>query len=261
MNNIKNYKLIDISSNDIIGSVCLAESINHDKFNNLKKISNDITKNIILSSLNHPHIIKIYGCFEFGNNKYLVVECFDYTLEQAINICRWNKYIDNFKLILMQILIAVDYLHENNIIHFNINPNNIIINSTFKKAKLLDLGSASSSLTKSSKSMTSLWYRSIEMLLDDSNSDFKSDIWSIGCVFAEMVLSIPIFIGFENITQLYEIAKILGESDDKESKKNNLFKKLKKLDNNGIDLITQMFIYDKNKRIDAKTALNHDFFK
>ena len=123
------------------------------------------------------------------------------------------------------------------------------------------------------KEVLTLWYRAPELLLGINEYSTPVDIWSIGCIFAELILKQPLFKGEYEIEQLFKIFHVLGtpnkdiwpevETLPNYSPEFPKFKPLKiedyfiGLDKNGIDLLKQMLAYDPNQRITAKQALMH----
>ena len=129
--------------------------------------------------------------------------------------------------------------------------------------------------------VVTLWYRSPEVLLHSTYSS-SVDTWSLGCIFAELYLRHPLFIGNSDVDQLFKIFNILGlpsEQDwpvnsviplDSFSSNNNLkkiqhgslFKKLiPSMDANASDLLAKLLDFNIQNRITCKHALNHAYFK
>ncbi|XP_071430056.1 cyclin-dependent kinase 3 isoform X2 [Pithys albifrons albifrons] len=124
--------------------------------------------------------------------------------------------------------------------------------------------------------VVTLWYRAPEILLGCRYYSTPVDIWSIGCIFAEMVTRKALFPGDSEIDQLFQIFRTLGTPtevtwpgvtqlpDYKESFPRWPRKKMKdivpNLDREGRDLLMQLLLYDPSKRISAKAALNHQYF-
>lgn len=118
-----------------------------------------------------------------------------------------------------------------------------------------------------------LWYRAPEILLGCLEYSFAVDIWSIGCIIAEMHLKRPLFQGEYDIDQLYKIFRIMGTPNVnvwpdvvtlQHYKKTfpqwspkNLRDEIPTLSSLEADLISRMLVYDPNHRISAKQALNH----
>ena len=137
--------------------------------------------------------------------------------------------------------------------------------------------------------VVTLWYRAPELLLGSNLYNGKAvDMWSVGCILAELLLKEPIFMGSGELDQLDKIFKTLGTPTDelwkgwknlrhakvisaaKKGCKNKLRDKFPKfaLEENdmyltdlGLDLLNKMLTYDPEKRISAKEALNHPWFK
>ncbi|XP_048784615.1 cyclin-dependent kinase 2 isoform X2 [Lagopus muta] len=125
--------------------------------------------------------------------------------------------------------------------------------------------------------VVTLWYRAPEILLGCKYYSTAVDIWSLGCIFAEMVTRRALFPGDSEIDQLFRIFRTLGTPDEaawpgvtalpdyKPSfpkwARQDLGKVVPPLDEEGRKLLAQMLHYDPNKRISAKAALGHPFFR
>jgi cell division cycle 2-like protein len=137
--------------------------------------------------------------------------------------------------------------------------------------------------------VVTLWYRAPELLLGTKNYSEKIDIWSIGCIFAELILREPLMAGKNEMDQLACIFRVLGNPTDERfpawkdlkyagkvalNKKHNKSQLRMKfplkslsdedpmfLSNEGHDLMQQMFAYDASKRISAAEALKHPWFQ
>ncbi|XP_004401701.1 cyclin-dependent kinase 2 isoform X5 [Enhydra lutris kenyoni] len=125
--------------------------------------------------------------------------------------------------------------------------------------------------------VVTLWYRAPEILLGCKYYSTAVDIWSLGCIFAEMVTRRALFPGDSEIDQLFRIFRTLGTPDEvvwpgvtsmpdyKPSfpkwARQDFSKVVPPLDEDGRSLLSQMLHYDPNKRISAKAALAHPFFQ
>ena len=127
--------------------------------------------------------------------------------------------------------------------------------------------------------VVTLWYRAPELLLGSTEYSTPIDIWSIGCIFAEMVTKRPLFTGDSEVDQLYRIFRVLGTPNEKIWPGVTSFKDYKmtfpnwrpqpleksianlNLDIAGMDLLRRMLKYDPCERISAKSALKHPYFK
>lgn len=182
------------------------------------------------------------------------------------------------KLYLYQMMRALTYIHALGICHRDIKPQNILVNTQTHQVYLCDFGSAKI-LTPGEPNVAyicSRYYRAPELIFDATQYTTAIDIWSMGCVFAEMMLGRPIFPGDSSVDQLVEIIKVLGTPTKdqiyamnpgyKESRLPNLqgqpwskvFKR--NLPADALDLLSKMFIYKPNERITALDALLHPYF-
>ncbi|URD83982.1 hypothetical protein MUK42_02664 [Musa troglodytarum] len=125
--------------------------------------------------------------------------------------------------------------------------------------------------------VVTLWYRAPEILLGSRNYSTPVDVWSVGCIFAEMANQRPLFPGDSEIDELFKIFRILGTPNEEiwpgvtslPDFKSAFPKWLPKdlttvvpnLEAAGIDLLSKMLHLDPSKRITARQALDHDYFK
>jgi mitogen-activated protein kinase 15 len=120
------------------------------------------------------------------------------------------------KYVLYQLLVGTKYLHEMGLIHRDLKPSNILLDSNCS-SKICDFGLAR--LVKSYDKETSImtegvatrWYRSPEVLLGSTSYGYEADIWSIGCIMAEILIKNPMFPGSSTINQLEKILQFTGK--------------------------------------------------
>ena len=102
------------------------------------------------------------------------------------------------------------YVHEQGISHRDLKPENILMNDE-NVVKICDFGSAKILDQKlNTPYIVSRYYRAPELIFGNSNYTTTIDVWSVGCVIAELMLGQPIFPGESGVDQLVEIIKILG---------------------------------------------------
>ena len=230
----------------------------------------------ILRELTHPNIVQLKDVVCDNNKLYLLFEFVDYDLRKYLEDLEDNNLEeDKIKSLLYQILDAVAYCHSKKIIHRDLKPQNILLDKN-EVIKIADFGLArafSIPIRPYTKEVLTLWYRAPELLLGINEYSTPVDIWSIGCIFAELILKKPFFKGDYEIEQIYKIFSILGtphndiwpevsslpnyQLEFPQFNKINLRNIFTKLDDNGIDLLSSMLKYDPNQRITAKEALLH----
>jgi cyclin-dependent kinase 2 len=182
---------------------------------------------------------------------------------------------------MFQLLKGVDHLHSHKILHRDLKPQNILVKEDKWILKLADFGLSrvySIPIRPYTKEVLTLWYRAPELLLGTNEYSTPVDIWSIGCIFAEMYIKQPLFRGVTEIDELNTIFEIKGTPNKdiwfdidklpnynlivfKKYKKQDIKDVIKNMDEDAIDLFQKMTEYDPNKRITAKDALNHPFLK
>lgn len=167
------------------------------------------------------------------------------------------------------------------IMHRDLKPQNLLIDLKTRTIKLADFGLGrvfSLPVAKYTHEVVTLWYRAPEILLGTRLYSTAVDMWSVGCILAEMILGRPLFSGESEIEQLLAIFRILGTptsntwTDVKQLrdwheypqwKTQHLataFSGLASLGADGVELLTQMVQLAPNNRISAIDALNNPYF-
>lgn len=112
---------------------------------------------------------------------------------------------------LLQILLGLKYVHSADVLHRDLKPSNLLLNASCD-LKICDFGLART--REASPFMTEYvvtrWYRAPELLLNSDNYTPAIDVWSVGCILAEMLGRKPIFPGKDPVDQLRLIVRILG---------------------------------------------------
>lgn len=185
-----------------------------------------------------------------------------------------------FKSICFQLLRSINYLHDNKVIHRDLKPSNIMI-SKEGEVKLIDFDliyktdSEESELVPSN--LATLLYMPPENFLNKNTNYFGIDLWSLGCVFAEMYLSFPIFKEEGSLGVLSKICNTLGFKRDQLDSSFSLIKSHikfndKKSDNYHFDklfgscedpfryLLKSLLQLDPNLRMSANIAISSEYF-
>jgi len=182
------------------------------------------------------------------------------------------------KVYMYQIARSLAYIHSLGICHRDIKPQNLLLNSKTHEVKLCDFGSAKM-LVKGEANVAyicSRYYRAPELVFEATEYTPKIDVWSMGCVMAELLLGNPLFPGDSGVDQLIEIIKVLGTPTKEQihamNKHHTSFKfpQIKshpwpkvfrnKAPPDAVDLVSKLLRYDPTTRLEAFEVLAHPFF-
>ncbi|KAE9586157.1 putative mitogen-activated protein kinase CMGC-MAPK family [Lupinus albus] len=209
---------------------------------------------------------------------YLVYELMDTDLHHIITSSQALSD-DHCQYFLFQLLQGLKYLHLANILHRDLKPGNLLINANCD-LKICDFGLARTYASNNefmTEYVVTRWYRAPELLLCCDNYGTSIDVWSVGCIFAELLGRKPIFPGSDCLNQLYQIINILGSQGEEDlefidnPKSNKYIKSLPyspgipfpRLYPNAhplaIDLLAKMLVFDPSKRISVTEALEHPY--
>ncbi|CAD7698340.1 unnamed protein product [Ostreobium quekettii] len=239
----------------------------------------------IMRLLDHPNIVRLQHCFatrkEDGETYlHLVLE---YIPDTVYRICRhYSKNASRIPILYTKIYVyqmcrALAHLHKMGICHRDIKPQNLLVNIETQQLKLCDFGSAKV-LVKGEPNISyicSRYYRAPELIFGATEYTTAIDMWSIGCVMAELLLGQPMFPGESGIDQLVEIVKVLGTPTKEQIVSMNptytefkfpqvdpcsLKKVFKKVPADTVDLVSKFLVYTPADRITAIGALAHPCF-
>ncbi|KAJ6756983.1 SHAGGY-RELATED PROTEIN KINASE ALPHA [Salix koriyanagi] len=237
--------------------------------------------------LDHPNVVSLKHCFFSTTEKdelylNLVLEYVPETVHRVIKHHRkMNQKMPLIyvKLYSYQIFRALSYIHRAiGVCHRDIKPQNLLVNPHTHQVKLCDFGSAKV-LVKGEPNISyicSRYYRAPELIFGATEYTTAIDIWSAGCVLAELLLGQPLFPGESGVDQLVEIIKVLGTPTREEIKcmnpnyteykfpqiKAHPWHKIfqKRMPPEAVDLVSRLLQYSPNLRCTALDALTHPFF-
>lgn len=207
----------------------------------------------------------------------LICELMDMNIYELIRGKRHYLPERKVKHYMYQLLKSVEHMHRHGIFHRDVKPENILIKEDL--LKLADFGSCRSVYSKQpyTEYISTRWYRAPECLLTDGYYTYKMDMWSVGCVFFEILSLHPLFPGSNEVDQIAKIHDILGTPDPsvlnklKKSRGMNfnfppkkgsgIERLLPHVSTEAVELIYQMCTYDPDERMSAKQALRHQYFK
>jgi len=233
----------------------------------------------LLKELQHKNIVSLEDVLMQESKLYLIFEFVAMDLKKFMDSVV-DRQLDQLLIqsYMHQILEGILFCHQRRVLHRDLKPQNLLVDE-HGTIKIADFGLARAfgvPVRVYTHEVVTLWYRAPEVLLGSHRYSCPVDIWSIACIFAEMINSRPLFQGDSEIDQLFRIFRILRTPTDdiwpgvtqlqdyKPSfpswTDNNLSKNLKTSDNNIVDLMQKMLIYDPAQRINAKVALAHPYF-
>ncbi|KAG9129271.1 hypothetical protein Leryth_015663 [Lithospermum erythrorhizon] len=233
---------------------------------------------ILLRQLDHPNIIKLEGLAtsRMQYSLYLVFEYMQSDLTRIIAGPGGRLTEPQLKSYMQQLLSGLQHCHEKGILHRDIKGSNLLIDKN-GMLKIADFGLANYYQPKSRRPLTNqvvtLWYRAPELLLGSTNYGVGIDLWSVGCLLAEMFLARPILPGRNEVEQLHKIFKLCGSPPE------DYWKKLKssasfhpphykssfreafhRLPDSAFGLLYQLLHLDPARRGTAVSALQDEFF-
>ncbi len=234
----------------------------------------------LLKDLQHENVVGLLDVVHEDRKLHLVFEFLDLDLKKHMDTSP-QSYKDplRVKRYLYQMLDGIAYCHSHRILHRDLKPQNLLIDRANDKLKLADFGLARAfgiPLRPFTHEVITLWYRAPEILLGSKHYSTPVDLWSIGCIFAEMVNQKPLFPGDSEIDEIFKIFQIRGTPDDKSYpgvsalpdykdifpkwNRQNLKSLVPTLCAPGLDLLDKLLDYIPSRRISAKAALSHPYF-
>eukprot|EP00744_Colponema_vietnamica_P003082 GILI01004766.1.p1 GENE.GILI01004766.1~~GILI01004766.1.p1 ORF type:complete len:314 (-),score=90.79 GILI01004766.1:85-975(-) len=232
----------------------------------------------LLKELQHINIVRLHDVVHTERKLTLVFEYLDQDLKKLLDVCEGGLDPQTTKSFLFQLLRGIAFCHQHRVLHRDLKPQNLLINRE-GMLKLADFGLARAfgiPVRSYTHEVVTLWYRAPDVLMGSRKYSTPVDIWSVGCIFAEMVNGRPLFPGTSEQDQLVKIFRILGTPLEEkwpamvelpEYKKDfprfegqPLASVVPNLDPLGVDLLQSMLQFDPNQRITAKQALQHPYF-
>ncbi|KAF9584730.1 cyclin-dependent serine/threonine protein kinase [Lunasporangiospora selenospora] len=232
----------------------------------------------LLKELKQNNIVRLYDVLHTEKKLTLVFEFLDSDLKKFLDTYSGDIDATTIKQLMYQLMKGIEFCHEHRVLHRDLKPQNLLIN---KKGdlKLADFGLARAfgiPVRSYSHEVVTLWYRAPDVLMGSKQYSTSIDIWSAGCIFAEMTSGRPLFPGSSVQDQLLKIFKILGTPTEESWPGVSRLPEYRpdfpiynpiplesivpKLDAAGIDLLSRLITYNPEKRISAEAALSHPYF-
>jgi len=289
---MENYKVIKALGQGTWGVVHQAEQKGTGRIVAVKKIKSQkydegvnftaIREIKLLREFKHENIIELVDVFTTPDQAMcLVYECASTDLEKIIKNKGIPLSMGDVKQHLFQLLTAVDACHERWILHRDLKPDNMLYMDD-GTMKLADFGLArmyGTPKARLSPEAITLWYKPPELLLGAYEYSSTCDMWSVGCIFAELLLRRPFLQGKNDYTQLDVIFTVFGTPTDNNwpdhkflplpskgllwddcSPQQPFDEYFPAAPRDAISLLRSMLTLDPNTRISASNALSHPYF-
>ncbi|KAK9989577.1 hypothetical protein SO802_029816 [Lithocarpus litseifolius] len=235
----------------------------------------------LLKEMQHGNIVRLQDVVHSEKRLYLVFEYLDLDLKKYMDSSpEFATDLRQIKMFLYQILRGIAYCHSHRVLHRDLKPQNLLIDRRTNALKLADFGLARAfgiPVRTFTHEVVTLWYRAPEILLGSRHYSTPVDVWSVGCIFAEMVNQRALFPGDSEIDELFKIFRVLGTPNDNtwpgvtslpdykstfpKWPPKDLATVVPSLDSAGVDLLSKMLCFDPSRRVTARSALEHEYFK
>ncbi|KAL4775778.1 mitogen-activated protein kinase mpkC [Aspergillus nidulans var. acristatus] len=221
----------------------------------------------LLRHLRHDNLINMSDIFISPlEDVYLVTELLGTDLHRLLNGKPLeSKFAQYFTY---QILRGLKYIHSAGVIHRDLKPGNLLINENCD-LKICDFGLARVQEPQMTGYVSTRYYRAPEIMLTWQRYGNKVDLWSVGCILAEMLLGRPLFPGTDHINQFWLITDLLGNPPDEVIDRittNNVSMHLLPASLSGtssdqlnlaLNLLDNLLVFDPDRRISAEQGLKH----
>ena len=235
----------------------------------------------LMKELKHENIVSLHDVIHTENKLMLVFEYMDKDLKKYMDSRGDRGQLDyiTIKSFMYQLLQGIAFCHENRVLHRDLKPQNLLINNK-GQLKLGDFGLARAfgiPVNTFSNEVVTLWYRAPDVLLGSRTYNTSIDIWSAGCIMAEMYTGRPLFPGTTNEDELQKIFRLMGTPSERSWPGISQFPEYKptfhiyatqdlrsilpQVDQLGLDLLGRMLQLRPEMRISAKDALGHQWFR
>jgi cyclin-dependent kinase len=236
----------------------------------------------LLKELKDDNIVRLLDIVHADQKLYLVFEFLDVDLKRYIEMGNQNRRPITLSIVQKfthQLNSGLLYCHSHRILHRDLKPQNLLIDNR-DNLKLADFGLSRAfgiPMRTYTHEVVTLWYRAPEVLLGSRHYSTAIDMWSVGCIFAEMAMQgTPLFPGDSEIDQIFKIFRILGTPNEEvwpgvstlpdykptfpQWSRQELSRIVTTIGEDGLDMLKKTLTYDSAKRLSAKRALQHPYF-
>ncbi|KAL4535722.1 hypothetical protein Ndes2526A_g06534 [Nannochloris sp. 'desiccata'] len=293
---LSRYSLIRPIGKGAYGTVCSADDLITNERVAIKKIGNvfdsplDARRTLreirLLCRLRHENIVGLRDVFpppaaSAGNFQdiYMVYDLLDTDLHQIIRSPQLLSP-DHVKFMAYQLVRGLAFLHSAGVVHRDLKPSNLLLNANCD-LRICDFGLARTGVDTDAvmpEYVVTRWYRAPELLLSCTGYGAPIDMWSVGCIVAEMLGRKPLFPGRDYIHTLNLVCKVVGTPTPAEISRfpsekaqhylhsmppqqpTQLQQLFPEADPRAIDLLSRLLTFDPHERITAVQALSHPYF-
>ncbi|KAG9136718.1 hypothetical protein Leryth_004492 [Lithospermum erythrorhizon] len=235
----------------------------------------------ILRRLDHPNVMKLeaLATSRITGSLYLIFEYMEHDLAGLLASPKVKFTEPQIKCYMQQLLHGLEHCHSRGVLHRDIKGSNLLVDN-YGNLKIGDWGLATTYEPNQEEPLTSrvvtLWYRAPELLLGATAYGPAIDMWSAGCILAELYMGKPILPGRTEVEQMHKIFKLCGSPSEEYWRDSKLphatsFKPhqpymrhvtdtFKELPPAALNLVDDLLSIEPNQRSDATSALNSEFF-
>lgn len=236
----------------------------------------------LLKELSHMNVVRLLDVFCSQNKLEMVFEYLENDLKKYMKSVNCRLQPAAIKNLAFQLCRGVEFCHSNRILHRDLKPQNLLIDQRMR-LKIADFGLARAftiPVPKYTHEVVTVWYRAPEILLGSALYSVPVDLWSVGCIIAEMATGTPLFAGDSEIDTVFKVFQRLGTpteaiwpglSELPDFKPTfpkwplsgwaNIRNTAQQVGPEGIDLLDKLTCYDPKKRMSARRALIHPYFQ
>merc|ERR1719163_989184 len=236
----------------------------------------------ILKELSHENVVQLLDVFCMPGELILVFELLDSDLKKYMKSLKGVLQPSQIRNFTRQLLAGIEFCHANRVIHRDLKPQNLLVNTSDLRLKVADFGLAraySLPIPQYTHEVVTVWYRPLEILLGSKQYSIPVDMWGVGCILAEMATGAALFAGDSEIGTAFKIFQKLGTPTEaiwpglselpdfkptfpkwKPKGWANIRNTQAQLGNTGIELLDQLMLYNPAARISARAALQHPYF-
>ncbi|XP_074332939.1 putative serine/threonine-protein kinase At1g09600 isoform X1 [Apium graveolens] len=270
------YKARDLKTNKIV-AMKKVRFVNMDP-ESVRFMAREIC---ILRRLDHPNVMRLEAIVtsRMSDNLYLVFEYMEHDLTGLLASPDIKFTVPQIKCYMQQLLCGLEHCHRRGVLHRDIKGSNLLIDNN-GILKIGDFGLATFFQPDKKQHLTSrvvtLWYRAPELLLGATSYGAAIDMWSVGCILAELFVGKPIMPGRTEVEQMHKIFKLCGSPSEEYWKKTKLphatsfkpqqpYKRriaetFKDLPSSALELVDVLLSVEPEQRTSASSALKSKFF-